>query len=148
MREREGGCRSGGGAAARSLLVFPEEFVSWGQATLRVVSWGNGSALTLSGGVNTNGNVLTINGGGNTTVSSPGISGGDGLTKAGAGTLTLGGANGYTGATQVSAGTLRITGSLTSPSGVVNVGGTSASEVATSGSLGSSVEKPPVRRFS
>ena len=70
----------------------------------RIVSCivGKGRRMTLSGGVNTNGNVLAINSSGDITVSSPGISGGDGLTKAGAGTLTLGGANGYTGATPVS----------------------------------------------
>jgi uncharacterized repeat protein (TIGR01451 family) len=45
-----------------------------------------------------------------------------GLTKSGAGTLTLAGANTYSGATLVSAGTLLVDGSITSPVTVTNGG--------------------------
>jgi autotransporter-associated beta strand protein len=43
-----------------------------------------------------------------------------GITKAGAGTLTLGGTNAYTGATLISAGTLEVTGSIATSSGITN----------------------------
>jgi autotransporter-associated beta strand protein len=50
-----------------------------------------------------------------------------GITKAGAGTLTLSGANTYTGATSVSAGTLQFTsGGSLSTSGQITVNGTNA----------------------
>jgi autotransporter-associated beta strand protein len=49
------------------------------------------------------------------------ISGGFGLTKAGAGMLTLGGASGYSGATVINGGTLNLSGALTvSPTITVN----------------------------
>ena len=63
--------------------------------------------LTLSGNIGLGANTLTVGGAGDTTQSAV-ISGTGGLTKDGAGTLTLNGANTYTGATTVSAGTLRL----------------------------------------
>ena len=53
---------------------------------------------------------LTAGGDGTSTTFSGAISGTGGLTKAGAGTLTLSGTNTYTGATTISAGTLRASG--------------------------------------
>ena len=98
-----------------------------GGATIGSQSTSSGDGLTLTGGINNGVSLLTFTGAGNTTVSTIGISGSGGLTKAGAGTLTLAAANGYTGLTTVNAGTLRVTGSLTYISGMVDVGGTSAS---------------------
>jgi autotransporter-associated beta strand protein len=107
-----------------------------GAATIGSTSTFTGDGLTLSGGINNGGNLLTFSGAGNTTVSSMGISGAGGLTQNSSGTLTLASNNGYSGLTQVNAGTLRITGSLTSPTGVVNVGGASATEVPTVNTTG------------
>jgi len=83
----------------------------------------------LSGGGATGGNVtlgantLTLNEAGVTTYSGV-VSGSGGLTKTGAGTLTLGGINTYTGATGINAGTLALnaTGTISASSGVVNTG--------------------------
>jgi autotransporter-associated beta strand protein len=74
-------------------------------------SWTNNSAslLTIGTGAVTNaGYLLTIGGTGNTSVSSA-IGGSGGLTKNGAGTLTLSGTNTYTGGTVINAGTLNTT---------------------------------------
>jgi len=68
------------------------------------------SQLGGSGAVNLGANTLTVNLG----TFSGGVSGTGGLTKTGAGTLTLSGSNALTGATAVSAGTLSLTGTLAS----------------------------------
>jgi len=91
--------------------------------------------LTIGTGAVTNaGYLLTIGGTGNTTVSSA-IDGSGGLTKNGAGTLTLSGTNTYTGATTISEGTLRLSGSgsINSSSGIVIQGGTLTSTTTTTG---------------
>ena len=73
-------------------------------------NWTNNSAglLTVGTGAVTNGGyLLTIGGSGNTTVSSV-IGGTGGITKTGAGILTLSGANTFTGQLTVQTGTLSI----------------------------------------
>ena len=71
-------------------------------ATLASLSGGG----STGGGINLGGNTLTINQGTTTTYSGL-ISGGGGITKQGAGSLTLLGASSYTGNTLVSGGILR-----------------------------------------
>ena len=91
---------SGAGAAT---LISP---ITLGAAQ----SWTNNddSLLTIGTGAVTNGGfLLTVGGTGNTTVSSV-IQGSGGLTKTGAGILTLSGANTFTGQTNVNVGTLKL----------------------------------------
>ncbi|THF56505.1 autotransporter domain-containing protein [Pseudothauera rhizosphaerae] len=57
------------------------------------------------------------------TIAAP-ITGGSGLTKSGAGTLTLSGSNDYSGATTVASGTLMVGGSIANSAVTVNSGGT------------------------
>ena len=102
--------------ATLDLAGFQEtvgSIVGAGNVTLgtngRLISGGDGTSTTFSG---------VISGGGTT----------GGITKAGAGTLTLSGANAYTGTTVVNAGTLQAGAANTLPSG-------SAVTVAAAGTL-------------
>ncbi len=78
---------------------------------------GNPLASTISGGMVALGGNRTINVGNSTTttneltISSPMTGSGQGLTKTGAGVLTLSGANTYSGGTVVNGGTLALSGS-------------------------------------
>lgn len=100
-----------------------------------------GNAITLGGSITNNSSTLqTINfdlattavrtittttGGGNLKLGGN-ISGtGGGLTKAGAGTLTLSGNNSYTGLTTVNAGVLKLDSANAAPGGISTAGGTS-----------------------
>jgi hypothetical protein len=86
-------------------------------------SWLNNddSLLTIGTGAVTNGGfLLTVGGSGNTTISSV-IGGLGGLTKSGAGVLTLSGANTFSGQLTVSTGTLSI-GSINAASAAGTLG--------------------------
>jgi fibronectin-binding autotransporter adhesin len=86
-----------------------------GSGTVKMGSWNAGPGTV---------DFVVGNGDGSSTFSGTIINGNGtiGLTKTGAGTITLAGANTYTGATAVNAGTLLIDGSITS-SVAVNAGG-------------------------
>ena len=70
------------------------------------LQFGNSFDLSLSRAITLSGGGGTFDTNGNTSTISQGIQGAGGLTKAGAGALTLSGPNTYTGATTVAAGTL------------------------------------------
>jgi autotransporter-associated beta strand protein len=96
-------------------------FLNNGNPTMSVDA---GSTLTVSTNpVNLNTFTLAVDVAGAATFTSP-IQGTGGLTKAGAGVLTLSGTNTYTGPTTVSAGTLLVNGSQSSSSGSVASGAT------------------------
>jgi autotransporter-associated beta strand protein len=110
-------------------LVTPKIFKNVGSATLNfnggTIRPTASNATFLQGldaaNVKAGGAVFDTNGF-NITVAQPLLAAGGGLTKQGAGTLTLTGANTYTGATAVNAGTLQVDGSLAAGS-TVNVAG-------------------------
>jgi fibronectin-binding autotransporter adhesin len=79
--------------------------------------------LTLSNTITGFGYNLTVGGAGNTRINSVIGTGSGGLTKDGAGTLTLTGANTYTGPTTVNGGTLELGTSARAP--VLTLGGAS-----------------------
>ena len=74
-----------------------------------ITSTGAGNMLTLSGGITNAGFTTTFDGAGDTTVDTVAIAGTGGVTKNGAGTLTLGVSNTYTGTTTINAGTVDLT---------------------------------------
>jgi len=87
-----------GGAAAP--ITFAGGTLRWATGNLADISSGRTVTLNAGGAIfDTNGNNVTF-------ANAIGNSGVGGLTKAGAGILTLSGANNYTGSTLVSAGTL------------------------------------------
>ena len=91
-------------------------------------SWTNNddSLLTIgTGAVSNGGFLLTVGGTGSTTVSGA-IGGGGGLTKTGAGILTLSGGNGYLGATTVTGGVLRLSNATALSGGIGATGGTTS----------------------
>ncbi|MEI7851414.1 MAG: autotransporter-associated beta strand repeat-containing protein [Kiritimatiellales bacterium] len=87
-------------------------------------SWTNNSAgtLTIQNTVSNGAHLLTIGGTGNTLINGTIGNGSGGITKTGAGTLTLAGTNTYSGATTISDGTLQVgNGGTTGTLGTGNV---------------------------
>jgi filamentous hemagglutinin family protein len=85
-----------GGITARALTT-----------TAGTISLQSTTASTVSGNVSLGSGLLSLNNAGAMTISGV-VSGTGGLTKTGAGTLTLSGNNTYTGATTINAGTLTL----------------------------------------
>ena len=77
--------------------------------------------LTLAGAVGTAGNLLTVTGGGNTTISGV-VSGSGGMTKTGAGALTMTAANPSLGNFTVNQGTVSMSDPTSLGSGVLTIG--------------------------
>ena len=76
--------------------------------------------LTFGGAITNNGNLLTVSGAANTAINGI-VSGNGGLTKSGAGSLTLGGNNTFTGTLAANVGTVVVNG--TQATAAVNVAG-------------------------
>jgi len=79
----------------------------------------NIGGISGNGSISNSGNLLSIGGNSQDTAYSGYMSGNGGLTKVGAGVLTLSGANAYTGATNVTSGTLLVNGNQTAATGAV-----------------------------
>ncbi|MEI6676775.1 MAG: autotransporter-associated beta strand repeat-containing protein, partial [Verrucomicrobiota bacterium] len=93
-------------------------------------TWSNnsGGLLSVGGSVDNGGFPLTVAGTGNTSLAGS-LGGGGGLTKTGAGTLTLGAANIYGGTTVISAGTLRLGDNFALQNSVLDTSGSGALDV-------------------
>lgn len=104
-------------------------------ATLSLGAAQTVGALNGAGNVALNGNTLTVGSGNNLNSTFGGViangTAAGGVTKAGAGVVTLTGANTYTGPTAVNAGTLRVNGSV---AGAVTVG--SGARIGGTGTIG------------
>ena len=130
-----GGTTAGTAALGTAVFNFNGGTLQSGSANANFVSGVTTNVLAGGAVVNTNGNNDTI-----TTILA-GTAGDGGLTKTGAGTLTLTGTNSYNGATTLTAGTLQVgsggatpTGSIASTS-AVNAGGGTLLIVANNGAL-------------
>jgi autotransporter-associated beta strand protein len=92
------------------------------------LQWATGTTTDISSRLTAFGSGgATFDTNGNNVALASALSGAGGLSKIGAGTLTLSGANAYLGGTTINAGTLSVNGSIATSSGVtVNSGGTLA----------------------
>lgn len=91
-------------AAAQDLTIQAALALTGGAGLWDVVA---SRTLSVSGTVANGGNLLTVNCGGNASISGV-ISGAGGLTKTGAGTLTLSGANTFSGVLRIESGMLSV----------------------------------------
>ena len=134
---------TGSATVGASLDGTPRAITFTGATTLtgsQTLTVNNTATTTFAGAVNLNGaNTLIIGGTGNTLIS--GVIGdggaGGGLTKQGAGMLTLTGTNSYTGPTTVNAGILAINGVQTG-TGMLSVASTAT--LAGTGSIAGAVQ--------
>jgi outer membrane autotransporter protein len=118
---------SNGGSLGTGRITLNGGGLQWAAANTTDIS-GRLNALGASGGTfDTNGNDVTL---------ASGISGTGGLTKTGAGTLTLTNANSYTGETTISNGTLKLAGAgtLAGATGVSLTGGSAVFDLSTGSS--------------
>ena len=112
---------AGGSAIANSGAVSLANTAGAGLQLDSSETIGSLSGGGASGGhVNLQANTLSVGDAGSTTYSGV-ISGSGGLTKLGAGNLTLSAANTYSGTTTVNGGTLILSGARTDASGAINV---------------------------
>jgi outer membrane autotransporter protein len=118
---------SNGGNLGTGRITLNGGGLQWAAANTTDIS-GRLNALGASGGTfDTNGNDVTL---------ASGISGTGGLTKTGAGILTLTNANSYTGETTISNGTLKLAGAgtLAGATGVSLTGGSAVFDLSTGSS--------------
>ena len=112
-------------ADSSTARAFTNDVVIGGNVTFGQAGGGTGALTFSNADLGTSVRTLTVSNSSTTFVGV--VSNTGGITKAGAGTLTLSGANTYTGATTINAGTLQIgdggtTGSIASTSGINNNG--------------------------
>ncbi|MFZ5781135.1 MAG: autotransporter-associated beta strand repeat-containing protein [Pseudomonadota bacterium] len=131
-----------GGTVAQGGLINFASTANFGTGSITLsgggLQWATGNTTDISGrltALGSGGGTFHTNGN-NVTLASA-ITGAGGLTKAGAGTLTLSAANSYTGGTVVSGGTLLLSGlgtlgassgSTTVTGGVLDLGGTTQTQ--------------------
>lgn len=128
--------KNGGTIAVDAIVGGGVSTLNFDGGTLKATS-SDANLINISGGGTTNllagGATIDTNGYNPTVVS--GLGGSGGLTKDGAGTLTLSGTSTFTGATVVSAGTLLVTGALGNTAVTVESGATIAGAGTLAGSL-------------
>ena len=128
--------KNGGTIAVDAIVGGGVSTLNFDGGTLKATS-SDANLINISGGGTTNllagGATIDTNGYNPTVVS--GLGGSGGLTKDGAGVLTLSGTSTYTGATIVSAGTLLVTGALGNTAVTVQSGATIAGSGTLAGTL-------------
>jgi autotransporter-associated beta strand protein len=121
---------TGGTTVAGGLINF-NAASNFGSGTIILngggLQWATGTSTDISSRLGAFGNAgATFDTNGNNVTLASVLSGPGGMTKIGAGALTLTGANTYSGATSVNAGTLFVNGSIANSAVTVNAGATLA----------------------